>query len=675
MEAANHRIADLIAASGEDKSPSVAKSAVDSSIHEDGADENREDGDDSGGSSRTTKRKKKRKRKREKVIVNDTDLNNLKRYLEKAQEAGLRDVRAIEHDGAASSKYLVASVALRTVFLAMSNEPVEKRKNFGYQQVLEYRPGPGAPCLRAIIEKELYAAHPGCIEGSNVFSSNWTQHKSKSGDAMRQMAMKADHDVEAANHRIADLIAASGEDKSPSVAKSAVGSSIHEDGADESSDDAAKQAAAAAGGAGFSIFVDGEGGPDKFSPREHNLNDEDTHGFGAVDISRIAPCDEDVTGAFHRHESVITSFGQYWVRSVNSSTPSVASSFNSRSRRTSHFIDCRDMEVPRCIRGSNPVKGTEIDLGGDVTAVVGKKLGEGAHGVALLCRSKNEGESFAGQDLLALKVQTPTGCLAHEHNILRLLEERVPHESIQERRGAKDAPFPFPRAFSYVQYDNGALLGMSAGSSTGINILDMVNVYKSKKEPIPELIAIHYTSRMLLHMETLHCVGKILHNDVKPDNWVVSGKNGADVTLVDFGRSADLLKAGKGDHLSVHFTGNEAAQDMACPAMRKEEPWCFETDAYGVVASSFLMLYGCHLETIEAADGKWTPTKKLKRYWAASLWTRIFRDLINAKSDDVPALMRATRQEFDEYLNEGKRRSHVEALLIHQETLLPDPAF
>jgi len=37
--------------------------------------------------------------------------------------------------------------------------------------------------------------------------------------------------------------------------------------------------------------------------------------------------------------------------------------------------------------------------------------------------------------------------------------------------------------------------------------------------------------------------------------------------------------------------------------------------------------------------------------------------------------MRATRQEFDEYLNEGKRRSHVEALLIHQETLLPDPAF
>ena len=56
---------------------------------------------------------------------------------------------------------------------------------------------------------------------------------------------------------------------------------------------------------------------------------------------------------------------------------------------------------------------------------------------------------------------------------------------------------------------------MSAGSSSGINLLDMVNVYKLKKEPIPELIAIHYTSRMLLHTEILHAVGKILHNDVK----------------------------------------------------------------------------------------------------------------------------------------------------------------
>jgi hypothetical protein len=56
---------------------------------------------------------------------------------------------------------------------------------------------------------------------------------------------------------------------------------------------------------------------------------------------------------------------------------------------------------------------------------------------------------------------------------------------------------------------------MSAGSSSGINFLDVANAYKPKKEPFPELVAIHYTSMMLLHMETLHSVGKILHNDVK----------------------------------------------------------------------------------------------------------------------------------------------------------------
>ena len=193
------------------------------------------------------------------------------------------------------------------------------------------------------------------------------------------------------------------------------------------------------------------------------------------------------------------------------------------------------MEVPRLCGNKTPVKGAEIDLD-DVTAVVQQKLGEGAHGVVLLCHSKNEGESFAGQEILALKVQTPTGCLAHEHNILRVLEERMPQNAAcggssgtsgssqrsRKRRSssgssaiATNAPLPFPKAFSYVQFDNGALLGMSAGSSSGINLLDMVNVYKLKKEPIPELIAIHYTSRMILHMETLHSVGKILHNDVK----------------------------------------------------------------------------------------------------------------------------------------------------------------
>ena len=80
---------------------------------------------------------------------------------------------------------------------------------------------------------------------------------------------------------------------------------------------------------------------------------------------------------------------------------------------------------------------------------------------------------------------------------------------------ATNDPLPFPKAFSYVKYDNGALLCTSAGSSSGINLLDLVNVYKLKKEPIPELIAIHHTSRMLLHVETLHSVGKILHNDAK----------------------------------------------------------------------------------------------------------------------------------------------------------------
>ena len=53
---------------------------------------------------------------------------------------------------------------------------------------------------------------------------------------------------------------------------------------------------------------------------------------------------------------------------------------------------------------------------------------------------------------------------------------------------------------------------MTCGSQSGLNLVDLVNVYKVKEgaSGVPELVALHYTIRMLKHIEAFHWKGIIL---------------------------------------------------------------------------------------------------------------------------------------------------------------------
>lgn len=702
-------------------------------------------------------------------MTTSSDLNDLKLYYAKAKDSGL-DMLVPNHDGVHSNRYLKESLAFRLVVLAVSYESVESRKGMGYHELLELRP-PGAPCLRAMIEKDMLAAYPDCMKKRNPFSMNWTNYKSKSGDVLRKMAMKADHEAEMDARKkglprpllLSDLPNSSG-GSSTVVNEENAGRTVPI-AADNSTNASAPNRTGAMPSAGGSFLPNHEGmvpgssshgtslpvsvamrttGGSPFGsssvamqnmpqsvhlrpkiamqPQAQNVPTEASKPSGIDEGSnQSAPltkpssfyandncganaiggrnqsgvsgsCSDQITKRFASRPPPIE-FDILYEEMIKTAQNNLTSLMKTEGQRSTRVIDCHGRKVPKWLRGRYPAAGGEVDLD-DVTAVTEKILGKGVYGTVMLCRSKKATETFAGEQALALKIQAPTGSLAHEYHILRLLEERLGEHDVdlsglsevgaRKRKRPSGSPsdevdldrrtFPpttFPKAFSYVQFDDGALLGMSSASSSGVNLVDLVNAYLLKKEPIPELISIYYASRMLLHLEKLHCVGKILHNDVKPDNWVVSGENGADITLVDFGRSADLVEAGDGDHLSVSFTGNEAAQGMACPPMRKNKSWCFETDAYGLVASSFLLLDSSHLDIVETADGTWTPCKKLKRYWWQNGWSRVFQNLLNARSGDVPALMCAIRREFDQYLDEGNRRSNVQSLLAHQKTLLP----
>jgi len=160
--------------------------------------------------------------------------------------------------------------------------------------------------------------------------------------------------------------------------------------------------------------------------------------------------------------------------------------------------DLPKQSMPRALLQSTSAKGAKIVLG-DRCGVVKEELGKGSYGKVVLMESKDD----PTVGVVAVKAQAPTDCLGLEYVILKAVEERV--EPYCEGR------FPFPKALSFVSVANGGLLGMTNGSQSGINLVDLVNVYKVLEDTaIPELIALHYTILMLKIIEALHWHGKIL---------------------------------------------------------------------------------------------------------------------------------------------------------------------
>ena len=298
------------------------------------------------------------------------------------------------------------------------------------------------------------------------------------------------------------------------------------------------------------------------------------------------------------------------------------------------------------------------------------ELGRGVYGVVLLCTDEN-GQSDA------LKIQAPIGSLAHEYSLLLKIEGRVQADAT--------GFYPFPRSRALYAFSEGGLFSMTAGSNSGMTLIDVVNTFKAKIGNVPELIAIYYTSRMLKHLESLHLDGKVLHADIKPDNWVLTSSpkdqdhagtdavGGADLMLVDFGRSIDLEKVkSRGlNPLHTQFEGNIAAEDMECVNMRTGMPWGVDLDFFGLAASSYILLFGSHIKVEEKRTGKWGLSKGLRRYWQCALWDELFGILLNFDSSSDNYCLSDIRASFDEYIDGKQRKFEIASYLNQLYTHLP----
>lgn len=166
-----------------------------------------------------------------------------------------------------------------------------------------------------------------------------------------------------------------------------------------------------------------------------------------------------------------------------------------KSTSQSSIFDYRRKAMPKALLRQSFTAGTKIDLGRD-TVTIANELGRGVYGVVLLCNDEM-GQSDA------LKVQAPIGSLAHEYSLLLRVEDRI------EPNASSDF-YPFPRSLALYAFSEGGLFSMTAGSDSGMNLIDVVNTYKKITGNVPELLAMYYTSRMLKHLESLHQHGKVL---------------------------------------------------------------------------------------------------------------------------------------------------------------------
>lgn len=164
------------------------------------------------------------------------------------------------------------------------------------------------------------------------------------------------------------------------------------------------------------------------------------------------------------------------------------------------ICDCPTEVIPR------KFKLKELDAGKEKIKIgrcsgEAQELGRGAYGVVALL------EASSGKDrgTIAVKVQKPVGSLAFEYDLMEKIEQRVGC-----RFDSSSAP-AFPSPLSFVFLADGALLGMTACSRSGLNLVDLVNIHQLRLGGyVPEILALHYTARMLHHIEILHWHGKIL---------------------------------------------------------------------------------------------------------------------------------------------------------------------
>ncbi|KAK5965640.1 hypothetical protein GCK32_005311 [Trichostrongylus colubriformis] len=186
-------------------------------------------------------------------------------------------------------------------------------------------------------------------------------------------------------------------------------------------------------------------------------------------------------------------------------------------------------------------------------------------------------------------------------------------------------------------------------------MLDLSNKLNDPSWYIILLIAI----QLAKILRDVHSV-KIIHGDVKPDNFMILTKlnEGCEdvnrildtpvVKLIDWGRAIDMRA------LPGHtFTGRAGTDKFDCSEMLDGRPWTYQTDYFGFVGTVHVVIFNKYAEIVNL-NGEFKPECTMKRRLTIRpLIESIFHDFLNIPSCDcLPGWDKAIKGMEEHFMSE-----------------------
>uniref|UniRef100_A0A8C1RAK0 BUB1 mitotic checkpoint serine/threonine kinase n=1 Tax=Cyprinus carpio TaxID=7962 RepID=A0A8C1RAK0_CYPCA len=229
----------------------------------------------------------------------------------------------------------------------------------------------------------------------------------------------------------------------------------------------------------------------------------------------------------------------------------------------------------------------------------------------------------------------------------------------------------FNTIYSAHLFTNGSvLIGELHNCGT---LLSAINLYKSRSEKVmPQPLVLYFTVCILHMVEQLH-QARIIHADIKPDNFLLGERflendcfeqdhleHG--LALIDLGQSIDMTLFPEG----TAFTAKCMTSGFQCVEMLSGRPWTYQTDYFGIAGTVYCMMFGTYMQ-VKQEGGVWRTNGVFRRNVHADLWQDFFHTLLNVPDCSSLPCLRSLRLRLDAVLQQNyssKLRSLKNRLVV-----------